>query len=406
MEKRRNPAVVAGLTGVALAAVPQPARALSLEDLAGLIDPVSAPGIALAAALAGGALVVGGVACAVVSRRSARVEGAAEAEGAAKTNDAAAAADASGALELPRFERSVEDTLGGSQSVYVPRHMRVLTPEELKAREEERKEEREEAPAAHAARTYEDIAANYASKVSFRERMTRRAQGVAATLRDRMGAGMMDGVPVISRADGTVGDVGTSWWTAAVGAEAISPTSGFAPEEESDLAIPSDFTLTGRELLVSAAERRRDAISGRVAFVDEGVYPERRTVDDLAAEDEWASALKSMEENLFTILPQRDPVEFSDVAGGIDTIDEPDGLEPDTNFIPFRTPAGHPEVVDVASYVDYLVEDECSKNPCPAIRRGGRRSLQVLDGGTSASSSLYVGKHFAPSKGARARAVV
>ena len=390
MEKRRNPVVVAGLTGAALAAVPRPARALSLEDLAGLVDPVSAPGIALAAALAGGALVIGGVACAVVSRRSARAEGAPEAK------------DLSGELELPRFEHPIDDTLGGRQHAYVPRHMRVLTPEELEARGEER----EEPPAAHVARTYEDIASNYASKVSFRERMTRRAQGVAATLRERMGAGMMDGVPVISRADGTVGDVGTSWWTAAVGAEAISPTSGFAPEEESDLAIPSDFTLTGRELLVSAAERRRDAISGRVAFVDEGVYPERRTVDDLAAEDEWASALKSMEENLFTILPQRDPVEFSDIAGGIDTLDEPDGLEPDTNFIPFRTPAGHPEVVDVASYVDYLVEDECSKNPCTAIRRGGRRSLQVLDGGTSASTALYVGKHFAPSGDARARAVV
>lgn len=390
MEKRRNPVVVAGLTGAALAAVPRPARALSLEDLAGLVDPVSAPGIALAAALAGGALVIGGVACAVVSRRSARAEGAPEAK------------DLSGELELPRFEHPTDDTLGGRQHAYVPRHMRVLTPEELEARGEER----EEPPAAHVARTYEDIASNYASKVSFRERMTRRAQGVAATLRERMGAGMMDGVPVISRADGTVGDVGTSWWTAAVGAEAISPTSGFAPEEESDLAIPSDFTLTGRELLVSAAERRRDAISGRVAFVDEGVYPERRTVDDLAAEDEWASALKSMEENLFTILPQRDPVEFSDIAGGIDTLDEPDGLEPDTNFIPFRTPAGHPEVVDVASYVDYLVEDECSKNPCPAIRRRGRRSLQVLDGGTSASTALYVGKHFASSGDARARAVV
>lgn len=390
MEKRRNPVVVAGLTGAALAAVPRPARALSLEDLAGLVDPVSAPGIALAAALTGGALVIGGVACAVVSRRSARAEGAPEAK------------DLSGELELPRFEHPIDDTLGGRQHAYVPRHMRVLTPEELEARGEER----EEPPAAHVARTYEDIASNYASKVSFRERMTRRAQGVAATLRERMGAGMMDGVPVISRADGTVGDVGTSWWTAAVGAEAISPTSGFAPEEESDLAIPSDFTLTGRELLVSAAERRRDAISGRVAFVDEGVYPERRTVDDLAAEDEWASALKSMEENLFTILPQRDPVEFSDIAGGIDTLDEPDGLEPDTNFIPFRTPAGHPEVVDVASYVDYLVEDECSKNPCPAIRRGGRRSLQVLGGGTSASAALYVGEHFAPSGDARARAVV
>lgn len=255
--------------------------------------------------------------------------------------------------------------------------------------------------ATHAAKDYEDIADNYVKKQSFRELMATRAQGVAATLAARIGENKMDGLPVIERADGSVGDVGTSWWNNAVGAS----VSGPIPVDESifgeTVAIPMDFddlefmpaASAGTQVASSGSmyaagegqsrsSDRASDISHRVALVDEGVYPEERSVDDVTTDD-WERALAAMDEHIAAI-----PLEpFSDAAGGIDSIDDPDGLEGDTRFLHFRTPAGHPEVVDTDSYVDYLVAEECSRNPAPAVRRASRDFLRVIEGGTSASST-------------------
>ena len=185
---------------------------------------------------------------------------------------------------------------------------------------------------------------------------------------------------------------------------------GFVPEGrytnedylQDKVSIPSDFSVTDVERLASAA-KRAEGISRRVAQVDEGAYPELRTGEDLDRSDAWACALKSMDEKIAEQAPSRDEIGFIDTVGGADTLDEPDNLELDTAFIPFRTPAGHPEVVDTDSYVDYLIEDEFSKNACPAVRRHSRHFLRVLEGGTHSSRRItdtgslegYAPKHFA-----------
>ena len=231
--------------------------------------------------------------------------------------------------------------------------------------------------------------------------MARRAGGVAATLRDRLGQGMMDDLPVIERADGSVGDVGTSWWRNAVGEDSIVRNVGFAMDEELPV-IPSDFTETDRERLVVSASRHAGAIASRVAYVDEGAYPELRTVEDLDRSDAWERALQSLDEKIAAVAPPQDPIGFIDSVGGAESLDEPDNLEPQTSFIHFKAPGGHPEVVDTESYVDFLIEDEFSKNTSKAVRKTSRRFLRVLEGGTSAdkrlnldgTDSVYVGKHF------------
>ena len=112
----------------------------------------------------------------------------------------------------------------------------------------------------------------------------------------------------------------------------------------------------------------------------------------------WESALAALDEKIAT---SQAAVVFSDTVGGSDTLDEPDGLEPDTQFIPFRVPAGHPEVVDTESYVDHLISEEFSRNSSTAVRKSSRRFLRVLDGGTSKTDALrssedaYRGRHFA-----------
>ncbi len=376
MMQRRNPAVRAGLLGVSTLLVPVTARAASLAEA--IAATFESPSLAFAAGVAGGVLATAFAATtfAVAHRASERAE---------RRGGSGPAGDPPAPAYRPRHLREQAEPQdgqgGGGQEPHGP---------------------------SHAASSYEQIAENYARRASFRARMARRAEGVAATLRERMGASMMEGGPVIERADGSVGDVGTSWWTRAVGADAIIRDSGFA--EEGTVAIPSDFSATDEERLAAAA-RRAEGISRRVALVDEGAYPERRTVDDLDVRDDWEAALRSLDEKIAAEAPVQTP--FLDSVGDADTLDEPDNLEPDTSFIPFKTPAGHPEVVDTDSYVDYLIEDEFSKNSSTAARRSSRRFLRVLEGGTQATSRHladpsapsrrgYVGRHFSGVEAAEA----
>ena len=98
------------------------------------------------------------------------------------------------------------------------------------------------------------------------------------------------------------------------------------------------------------------------------------------------------------------PDQLIDSVGGEDTLDEPDNLEPQTAFIPFKVPGGHPGVVDTESYVDYLIEDEFSKNSShggpsqlpalPARARGGHPRPASRHLADTVSAPSYVGKHF------------
>ena len=410
MQVKRNPAVLAGLMGTVALAAPQTAHALSLQQASDFV--LASPERAFALGVASGALAVG-VACGAVCAVRAR----------SRRNEeqvAAGFAPVTGTSEFPSTDLDEKFAADAPR----PRHMRVVQA----APEPEPEPEAEvavsaaaQAPVAptHATDDYGQIAENYVNRITFRERMARRAEGVAAALSGRIGSGMMDGLPVIERADGSVGDVGTSWWTTEVGRERIDANTGFAADEVAQISIPSSFSAdaarTALEAVREQQSRSRMDIASRLAFIDEGVFPEHRSVAE-AATDDWEQALRSMEENLAADpeTPNQDPIEFIDAVGNSETLDEPDNMEPDTSFIPFRTPAGHPEVVDTESYVDYLIEDEFGRNSSKAARRTSRRYLRILEGGTSAtgtgmrhlSGSTNVrtrsGKHFAPVQAAEA----
>lgn len=105
---------------------------------------------------------------------------------------------------------------------------------------------------------------------------------------------------------------------------------------------------------------------------------------------------------------------FGDAIGGTETIDEPEGLENPTSFIPFRAPTGHPEVVDTETYVDYLLDQEFSQNSSESARASSRNYLRLIEGGSQElrstgklrgpsgrahaqeKASAYVPRHFAP----------
>lgn len=403
MQVKRNPAVLAGLMGTVALAAPQTAHALSLQEATDLV--LASPDRAFAVGVASGAMLMG-VACGAVCAARAR----------SRRNEQQVAA---GFAPLANTSSLNADGLveKGELNTPAPRHMRLVAPAAKAPEPAVSAAPVSPVPkpldvASHATDDYGQIAENYVNRITFRERMARRAEGVAAALSSRLGADMMDGLPVIERADGTVGDVGTSWWTTEVGQERIDSNTGFAADEVAQISIPSSFSADAARTALEAARQQqthsRADIASRLAFIDEGVFPEHRSVAEAAADD-WEQALRSMEENFAADpeTPNQDPIEFIDAVGNSETLDEPDNMEPNTSFIPFRTPAGHPEVVDTESYVDYLIEDEFGRNSSKAARRTSRRYLRILEGGTSAtgtgmrhlagSATVHArsGKHFA-----------
>lgn len=315
MTEGRNPAVVAGLlSGLVLVAEPASAYALTANEIRqtplGAIFTGIGVGLAAVAVISGTAL--------VVSRAVNRGEKIDEVE--AKSKSAATFQSSDEALSSKQVsaasnfspEESIViplDSPRRSIAAYKPKHMRAsqwdvtgsirvqsaelpVQPAELSAKKSQVVSTAAEgvlpvrakkAPA-HSTNDYAQIAENYTKLLSWRERTVARAKGAAAVLLERLGQDPMDGLPIIERADGTVGDVGTAWWTKAVGEESITRDFGIA--EIGAEAIPEDFTNHAAD------------ISSRISYVDQGVFPEKRTIDELEHADDWTLALAAMDEHL------------------------------------------------------------------------------------------------------------
>lgn len=409
MRMRRNPAAIAGLAGLAVASAPVPAHALTLDEVAAGV--FSNPTTAFVAGALGGAVVTGvvsGVVCHSLLTKDAALA----------DNDIVDAYLSEGKHVFGddfKVGQSVQPVQANYQNAFD-------TFDEGAAYAPAFGDFADEEPAAStaslsAADDYERIAQAYVEKKNpHHAPFSGRAQGVAKALRERINAEMMDGLPVIERPDGTVADIGTDWWNTSVGIGSISKIDDYVASDSGEmLAIPSDFkAMSGKERLVEAAKNPSEFMHGdisqRLAFVDEGEYPEVRSADDSFADDVWASALKSMDERLNahdTAASDAIAMPFYDIVGDMDTLDEPDGLAQQTTFLPFKTPAGHPEVVDTETYVDYLINEEFSHNSSRATRKAAGRFLRVIEGGTSTRElnpvstrstgqirKPYVAKHF------------
>jgi hypothetical protein len=251
---------------------------------------------------------------------------------------------------------------------------------------------------------------------SHRARRASIATRVADVLSSHIEQDKMDGLPVIERADGSVGDVGTSWWDDALdhdsktGLSRAESRAGMIAELIPGLGVEAS-TLPGEDLLgttatpaqppvtfehadvvnpdIAGAARiahdRAAGIQSRLSDIDESVFPEERVWND-AKEDAWESALSALDEKVEQAqkgASAEDVIDFTDDSEA-NAIDEPDDLESETQFIPFRVPAGRPDVTDTDSYVDYLIDDEFSRNSSHAVRANAREYLHVIEGGTAA----------------------
>lgn len=308
MTEGRNPAVVAGLlSGLVLVAEPASAHALTTNVIRqtplGAIFTGIGIVLAAVAVISGTAFVVSRVA-----NRDEKTDGTGEEVQSGtsfqSTDEATSSKQVPAASDFSP-EQSVVIPLDSSRrsiAAYKPKHMRVSQwdmtgsirvqstkpvvrkPQVVSADAEGVLPVRAKKEPAHSTNDYAQIAENYTKLLGWRERTVARAKGAAAVLLERLGQDPMDGLPIIERADGTVGDVGTAWWTKAVGEESITRDFGIA--EIGAEAIPEDFTNHAAD------------ISSRISYVDQGVFPEKRTIDELEHTDDWTLALAAMDEHL------------------------------------------------------------------------------------------------------------
>ncbi|MBF0922100.1 MAG: hypothetical protein HXK49_03695 [Atopobium sp.] len=315
MTEGRNPAVVAGLLGgLVLVAEPASAYALTANEIRqtplGAIFTGIGVGLAAVAIISGTALVVSRA----VNRgeKTDGVEAKSQSAATFQSSDEALSSKQVSAASNFSPEESIVIPLDSSRrsiAAYKPKHMRASQWDmtgSIRVQSTELPVQPAESPAkksqvvstaaegvlpvrakkapAHSTNDYAQIAENYTKLLSWRERTVARAKGAAAVLLERLGQDPMDGLPIIERADGTVGDVGTAWWTKAVGEESITRDFGIA--EIGAEAIPEDFTNHAAD------------ISSRISYVDQGVFPEKRTIDELEHVDDWTLALAAMDEHL------------------------------------------------------------------------------------------------------------
>lgn len=436
--RRANPAIYAGLAGACAWGVPTCAQALTVM---GHEVPTSDPAFTFAAGCVVGAVVAGGVSAVVshaVASRAARDEVASAMAAAHEPVRRTAGASAPAADETAaRSAQSRPSAMREWEQTGNIRVQSVSDSEQAEAAIEDAWSAWE--AGAKASSDYVDVAEGYVRTRTFAERMSARAKGVASVLSERLGAAKMDGLPVIARADGSVGDVGESWWDEAFGADVrtVASASFGGQSVEDTMAGNSAVLFTAQTPAEAAAARAvwqsqqvgasqgvssqqaaepqaptasqgtptprpaapasdaptvrqqaqvrprsvRDELDARLGNPEEA-FPEKKRYTD-EQQDLWAVALAALDERYEEQVNMAAPAPAS-MPASAEMLDEPEGLAADTAFIPFRPQAGHPEVVDTDSYVDLLVDQELARNESASVRRLARHKIRdyfkVIDG--------------------------
>ncbi len=409
MAEFRSPAITAGLLGAVAAASPN--VALGATMTMGEATP-----FALVVPMAAGCLLGGVVGSAVSCMLTRRAYGSD-----VKIDFATQASDATGKMPAQRFATTqrpapARNAAPVRNNPVVPRQAVPARPNQIRAQQQARANQVRE----RAAKSHEEI----------------RRQGVAATLSERLGRSIpeFDFGTSATPAQSTpmpqqqaTRPAPSPQATAASAAyaqqvymqqrvfdgppqHAIAPMSGQAPDQSQVMLMMgltgsyeamSSTGMMGQTMAdrsqalrvpatpITSNPERAARIARSLAAIESGAYPEMRDASALGEPaDGWARSLENMEEKIAETRReewrQPGPIRpvITDVIGGVDTLDEPAGLEGDTSFIPFKVPAGHPDVVDTNSYVDYLIDDEFSQNSSDAVRDNAHKYLRVLQGGS------------------------
>lgn len=219
---------------------------------------------------------------------------------------------------------------------------------------------------------------------TYAERQENRKKGVFNLLSERLGPDMMADVPVIERPDGSVADIGTSWWSESMGNTVTKLTTqsdaealGLRPANETtDLEVVA--TLSENQM---RRERAR-ALADRLPNFDAPLYPETHeaasgSADDAQNEEEdlFEEAMRNMDDEL----PNMGITTSSDAM--------PTGVIPPEALANFQTTPVGQVASDGASekaHVEKLMREEIERNRMSTPERR-RRSWHVVDGGVAST---------------------
>lgn len=131
---------------------------------------------------------------------------------------------------------------------------------------------------------------------TYAERQRNRKRGVRTLLAERLGGNMMDDMPVITRADGTVADIGTGWWDRTMG-NTITRLSdvddsmqlGMRPVDET-----TDLEATAAFARVLRHESDARPLAQRLPNIDQPLYPETSS---------WNASSKPVAQSPFAVNP-------------------------------------------------------------------------------------------------------
>lgn len=239
-------------------------------------------------------------------------------------------------------------------------------------------------PVREQASASQDLGSTYAQREANRKR------GVRSLLTERLGSNMMADLPVITRADGTVADIGTDWWNETMG-NTIAHVSNDGEAEQLGLR-PADET-TDLEAAALANDRlsrqqRARAIADRLPDFDKPLYPEAPSThaDDTGEEDLFEQAMRNMDDELPNQSVMTSPDEELTQAVPAEALGNFSNAPLGSNAAPDG--AAPVEQEDSAaldsSHVDELLREELERRNDTPDRR--RRSWHVVDGGMPAPS--------------------
>lgn len=257
-----------------------------------------------------------------------------------------------------------------------------------------------------------------------------RRGGVRSAISEHFGTGIMQGLPVIERADGSTTDIGTSWWEREVGStHAFAPLDssaqlGMVPVDQAPdpmstaqlrleelaraernaraagLSSAGTFGVAGSGAGASGAvagrgdrAERAATIASRISSFDLSLYPEEDDGQSTSGEDMFEQAMRALDAQL----PDTSVTTSEDAAN----VTTPLSADLQTGYVvtpeSLGSTAASTEDRDAAAraHVDYLVKDE--------MERGQSRHhsfLTVFDGTGDMSDMRKASgaKHLAPSK--------
>lgn len=396
----RNAAVAAGLATSGIFCAPGVASARDLAGGPSTLGPVGA----FAVGVAGGVAVVG-----VAALVAGRLRGRAEARGEEGRATEVMGAGDRAARDVPRTRRAQGSHFAGATPAAATpqdeplrgrhfaqgasmadahadagaaRHLRSAVADRPRLDPRDELEALPFVPDERGGGDIESVAQSYVSGLARKGRAAARRKGVAAVLMERMDRPGRDEVPAdvprIRRGRSLVGDVDTWWATAEPVTFEIMDRSAASPA-----CVPAPEPARASEAAPALPRRQEsEEIARRVALVEEGAYPERRSVDDPAGEDGlWEQALRALDDKIQAADAER--LEVASSSGADETARLPGRARRED----VRGEAsGRSDFDSTDGYLDYLVRDEMERRGAGAHERAEAPSyLKVIEGGSTAN---------------------